>query len=1161
MRFGRVVSSAGFVVLGLLALLVVLPGFVDWTGSRDRIGKALAEATGRTVVVNGDVDLVLLPKPAFELGDVRVLSRSATGASADEDAKEGAGAQPPLMEVEKLTARLKLRPLLFGSVHVTSLGLSEGRLDLAALPLGPSLPGQAPGEGVPHGAEEGPAAGLVDTVSLALDQLGNFLGTVQMDRVSFERVDVEWSGERPFALEGLSGSARLLSSQGPFNADLTFRLAGQTQSMRVHLGRLEPGAAVPVDVEMRGVDLGSKLAITGSLSAPTALGEAGAGPESALEKGPPVRSFAGRLEMRAASFLDVLRGPVAGTRALETAGRGGTPQAVHLTGALLVDQEGIGLEGVRLQIGSDRFEGQFRAPRGSLAGRGGAPAILRLTSIEEATLETAKLADALPLFDRPSTMLSFFPRTRIVLASEAVRLFGVLGGEGDLSLDFDRGRMTSVVLQADGPPVGALTLTLTPRYDDPATVAQTGEGAAPEQVLEGQLSWTTRSPAAVLAAYDIALRQGPGRGESLSLESPVRFEEGIWWLDRFDLVLDRQTYRGTLALTPGDIPSVGLSISGQTFDFDAYGLTDILLERLREPDINRSIKLAANQVTFLGQTASNVRVDVDQEAGAIVVSKLDFNQVAGAGWALTGAASPEGPLELSGRYVVDNGCGLWRRIAQHLPAGSRSATGCPSIFPEQGRVEIKGGEDGLQTILRGPTPGTFSLSLGPVDPGRLFARPVPLSFSVDQPLLQAKGTGLVALRQERRDEDNSRDAGAVWRLEGEATGADFKALAQDMLPGLAVVIPPGAFKFDGMLRHATTGFQPEPFRLSLPDAQIDVALRRQPLSLTDRLLLEASAPREALERLVQATVPAWRDGLERPDETLAPLPILEVFRQAFDFQLSEAPLAQEDGLPRQPLEVNGTVGPQRLRLENVQWPVPGGQFNGNGALAFSPNGADLRLTASFTGAGLGDRFEGLQPYLDGTGVWLVALQSTGGSVRALMENLEGESTLTLSEGQLKGFDLAAFSDRAAQATTRQEIHQAAAETLIDGNTRLTDFLAEVVITKGQARSVALEGALEGGSLTGAVSVDLVAETMEGQAKLFAEGTSVREPILFDYEGALAGPRRVINVNQLAENHAEALIAARLEEGLEDQPEPSAQATPASEATGELSDGLVLPDSP
>ena len=101
-----IAGGAGLVVL--IGLLLSAPSLIDWTEYRGSFAQRLSAATGRAVTIDGDVDFVLLPRPALNADAVRIGG----GALADD-----------FVAIERLSARLAFLPLLTGDLRFRELVL------------------------------------------------------------------------------------------------------------------------------------------------------------------------------------------------------------------------------------------------------------------------------------------------------------------------------------------------------------------------------------------------------------------------------------------------------------------------------------------------------------------------------------------------------------------------------------------------------------------------------------------------------------------------------------------------------------------------------------------------------------------------------------------------------------------------------------------------------------------------------------------------------------------------------------------------------------------------------------------------------------------------------------------------------------------------------
>lgn len=120
----------------LAAGLVALPNFIDWTEYRTSFAARLSAAAGRPVSIDGSVDFVLLPRPAFNADEVRFAGRI----------------PDDYVAVRRLSARLAFLPLLQGRMQFRELVLrrpearitrgSQGKVDFLLFEPSPQ-PGRA----------------------------------------------------------------------------------------------------------------------------------------------------------------------------------------------------------------------------------------------------------------------------------------------------------------------------------------------------------------------------------------------------------------------------------------------------------------------------------------------------------------------------------------------------------------------------------------------------------------------------------------------------------------------------------------------------------------------------------------------------------------------------------------------------------------------------------------------------------------------------------------------------------------------------------------------------------------------------------------------------------------------------------------------------------
>ena len=214
-----IAALAGLVVLA--GILLAAPSLIDWNAYKATIAERISQTTGRRVELRGDVGFTLLPSPALTVRDARLAN--AAGA-----------AEPDMVRLKKLDARVALGPLLSGRIQVESITLVEPTFVVEVLMDGRinwdlSTAGSRPGDGL------GAAEGLVSAVSFDQVLIDNGTVIYRDDR-----------NGRTETVEGLSARIAAGSLNGPFQIQGDFRFRGLPLHGEATAGRFTEGAAVPV---------------------------------------------------------------------------------------------------------------------------------------------------------------------------------------------------------------------------------------------------------------------------------------------------------------------------------------------------------------------------------------------------------------------------------------------------------------------------------------------------------------------------------------------------------------------------------------------------------------------------------------------------------------------------------------------------------------------------------------------------------------------------------------------------------------------------------------------------------------------------------------------------------------------------------------------------
>ncbi len=191
----------GLAILLLLVLTgaAVGPHFIDWEQRRGAISETLSAALGQEVVVEGPIDIGLLPTPSLKLGHIRL-----------------GGNGPVRGHIGRFRGELSIPSLIKGEIRIL-----EARLQGANLVISPRRPS----------ADAQPAG-------LPLSSVGFERLRVEGGRIVLLRPD----GGEVVALERIDGQVEATSLLGPVRGSLAFDLAGDRRTLRFSTGKAEGGS-------------------------------------------------------------------------------------------------------------------------------------------------------------------------------------------------------------------------------------------------------------------------------------------------------------------------------------------------------------------------------------------------------------------------------------------------------------------------------------------------------------------------------------------------------------------------------------------------------------------------------------------------------------------------------------------------------------------------------------------------------------------------------------------------------------------------------------------------------------------------------------------------------------------------------------------------------
>ena len=180
----------------------------------------------------------------------------------------------------------------------------------------------------------------------------------------------------------------------------------------------------------------------------------------------------------------------------------------------------------------------------------------------------------------------------------------------------------------------------------------------------------------------------------------------------------------------------------------------------------------------------------------------------------------------------------------------------------------------------------------------------------------------------------------------------------------------------------------------------------------------------------------------------------------------------------------------------------------------------------------------------GTGSLDADLSAAGASEADLIGTLGGKATLAARDGAATGFDLAAINEKLAALKGPQDLVGVLQAAQAGGSTRFSTLDATAILTNGVIRSTDLHLVADGGDLTGSVTADLPAWTIDGKAALALAARTDLPPLAMSFDGPLDRPEKRIDVKTLAA-YVERQGVGNLLQGLTGQ-QPAAPASPSQQ---------------
>lgn len=264
----KILAVIGAVLVVLIAALLIIPSLIDWNGYKAQVSQAVRDATGRELVINGDLSMSLIPSPTLSAEQVALGNMP--------------GAQDAnMVTISEVRVSVAMMPLLTGTVKVTEISLIDPVIAIETFEDGsnnlvfdPSLAKRSgPDAGqitMPQPTE--PAAPATENDPAAAPTSGDgasssdFTSAIQVDRLEIENATIIYrtpgSEER---IEGLTVGVSADTLNGPLDGEGYVFYRGIPLTFAFNVGQMSQTGPFPVSLKIGidkvdgGISLGGKV--------------------------------------------------------------------------------------------------------------------------------------------------------------------------------------------------------------------------------------------------------------------------------------------------------------------------------------------------------------------------------------------------------------------------------------------------------------------------------------------------------------------------------------------------------------------------------------------------------------------------------------------------------------------------------------------------------------------------------------------------------------------------------------------------------------------------------------------------------------------------------------------------------------------------------------
>lgn len=618
----RIGTIFGATIAAVLAIVLIAPSFVDWTEYRDTFESRLAAASGRSVAIEGDVGLTLLPRPAFRVAGVRI--GNLPGASTEE-----------FITADTVDVILAVGPLLSGRLQFTSIEVINPIINAEVLADGRATwsvteSSDAGEAGSQNGGDDVAFDLGIDSLILVDGRL-NYRDARSSVEYQLDGLSIEMRADAITGPYTLSGGTVFLGTPWQFQASVGALAAERPSTISLIVETQDAGIAANFSGQFSIAEVvpsgSGRISISGDSAAAT-VSAFGLVDKSALIPQPMTGPYSAQARL-------VLNDNSLAATAMEFSVGGATAEGGGSISWADETRFDLALKVGRLDLNS-WLTGANTAPM-RFSDIGGAIGIRKANAQSDATRTDFVLPSAL--------------NGALDLRVDLIEWRGQVMRNGNLSATLADAEITVADASIELPGTASIQVSGFVRAEEGWPVLDL-DGKASSRNLRGFLKWIDAEPSAGLVP--------PSRLNALSASSRIAGTPDHMVFNDVDVTLDTTRVTGSAEYKSGTIPRIDIDAAFTNLDLDFYlpALRENLLSSSRDQDsgtqestapstalanldaflsnMETQIKVSIGSLTAAGKVIRGIDVNASTSGGVLMLTNVLADDIAGARFELSG---------------------------------------------------------------------------------------------------------------------------------------------------------------------------------------------------------------------------------------------------------------------------------------------------------------------------------------------------------------------------------------------------------------------------------------------------------------------------------------------------------------------------------------------